>query len=273
MTEIHFKYVNKDYGKHIDKALILLEQGAKNEIVFKETGCQVGLRNINLVIPSGKISCVMGLSGSGKSTLVRHINRLIEPSGGEVWAGDVNVTALSEKALRAFRQQQVSMVFQHFGLLPHLTVLQNVEYALRVRRLPEAMQREQAQHWLNEVGLSGYEASFPDQLSGGMRQRVGLARALTADTEIILMDEAFSALDPLIRTKLQDQLLTLQSKLNKTIIFITHDINEAVKMGKHIAILNGGELVQMGEVEELVNHPANEYVAEFMQFVLDKGEE
>ena len=266
MVEIRFKNVSKIYGKQIGAAQKLLEQGAPNEDIFRATGCQVGLRNIDFTIPGGGIFCVMGLSGSGKSTLVRHINRLIEPSSGEIWVGETNVTALNEKALREFRQQRVSMVFQHFGLLPHLTVLQNAEYALRVRGLPESIQRERAQHWLNEVGLSGYEASFPDQLSGGMRQRVGLARALAADTEIILMDEAFSALDPLIRTKLQDQLLQLQSRLGKTIVFITHDISEAIKMGSHIAILNAGQLVQWGTAEQLIHHPETEYVAEFMRF-------
>ena len=196
---------------------------------------------------------------------MRHINRLIEPSCGEVWVGDTNVTALDERSLRTFRQQKVSMVFQHFGLLPHLSVLQNAEYALRVRGLPPKVQHETALHWLNEVGLADHAAAYPDQLSGGMKQRVGLARALAADTEIILMDEAFSALDPLIRTKLQDQLLDLQQRLHKTIVFITHDIDEALKMGGRIAILNAGELVQTGAPQDLLDHPANDYVAEFMQ--------
>lgn len=265
MSAIRFQNISKIYGKQCKRALEMLRQDAPSDLIFKETGCQVGLRRINLDIPTGAIFCIMGLSGSGKSTLVRHVNRLIEPSCGEIWAGEVNVTALNNNDLRIFRQQRVSMVFQHFGLLPHLNVLQNAEYALRVRGLPETEQHEQARHWLNEVGLSGYEASFPDQLSGGMRQRVGLARALAADTDILLMDEAFSALDPLIRAKLQDQLLELQQRLGKTIIFITHDIDEALKMGGRLAILNAGELVQSGTQQDLLNHPADDYVAEFMR--------
>ena len=195
---------------------------------------------------------------------MRHINRFIEPSCGEIWVGGTNVTALSETALRDFRQQKVSMVFQHFGLLPHLTVLQNAEYALRVRGLPMAAQHEQARYWLNEVGLSGHEESYPDALSGGMRQRVGLARALAADTDILLMDEPFSALDPLIRAKLQEQLLDLQQRLGKTIVFITHDVGEALKLGSQMAILNAGALVQSGTPQQLLEAPADDYVAEFM---------
>lgn len=267
MTSIRFENISKIYGKDkaCTRALAMLREDAPSDEIFQATGCQVGLRRINLDIPGGGIYCIMGLSGSGKSTLVRHINRLIEPSCGEIWACDTNVTALDERGLRAFRQQKVSMVFQHFGLLPHLTVRQNAEYALRVRGLPVNVQHETALHWLAEVGLADYADSYPEQLSGGMRQRVGLARALAADTEIILMDEAFSALDPLIRTKLQDQLLELQQRLHKTIVFITHDIDEALKMGGHIAILNAGELVQAGTPQDLLDNPANDYVAEFMR--------
>lgn len=265
MTEIVLKDISKIYGKHCDKALALLKENAPNTEIFQQTGCQIGLRNINLQMNGNSIFCIIGLSGSGKSTLVRHINRLIEPSCGEVWACETNVTALSQAELRTFRQERVSMVFQHFGLLPHLTVLQNVAYGLKVRGVSKAEQQEQARYWLNEVELSGYENAYPAQLSGGMRQRVGLARALTANTDIILMDEAFSALDPLIRMKLQDLVLNLQQRLNKCIVFITHDIDEAIKMGNYIAILNSGELIQTGTPQELLQNPANEYVAEFMQ--------
>lgn len=264
MSDIHLAGISKIYGKNGLRVLPLLAQGMSSREVLAATGCQVGLYDINLHIPAGEVFCIMGLSGSGKSTLVRHINRLIEPSCGEIWVGGTNVTALSETALRDFRQQKVSMVFQHFGLLPHLTVLQNAEYALRVRGLPMAAQHEQARYWLNEVGLSGHEESYPDALSGGMRQRVGLARALAADTDILLMDEPFSALDPLIRAKLQEQLLDLQQRLGKTIVFITHDVGEALKLGSQMAILNAGALVQSGTPQQLLEAPADDYVAEFM---------
>lgn len=265
MTQISLKHISKIYGKQCDNALALLRQGVPSNDIFQQTGCQVGLRNINLHIEGNSIFCIIGLSGSGKSTLVRHINRLIEPTCGEVWVCDTNVTALDTNALRTFRQERVSMVFQHFGLLPHLSVSDNVAYALRVRGESKKAQQEQARYWLNEVGLSGYEQSYPDQLSGGMRQRVGLARAIAANTDIILMDEAFSALDPLNRLKLQDLVLDLQQKLQKCIVFITHDIDEAIKMSGQIAILNAGELVQTGTPQELLQHPANDYVANFMQ--------
>ena len=241
-----------------------MRQGHSKQHILEKTGQSIGVFDAHFDIQAGEIFVVMGLSGSGKSTLVRHINRLIEPSCGEIWVGDTNVTALSETALRDFRQQKVSMVFQHFGLLPHLTVLQNAEYALRVRGLPMAAQHEQARYWLNEVGLSGHEESYPDALSGGMRQRVGLARALAADTDILLMDEPFSALDPLIRAKLQEQLLDLQQRLGKTIVFITHDVGEALKLGSQMAILNAGALVQSGTPQQLLEAPADDYVAEFM---------
>ncbi len=196
---------------------------------------------------------------------MRHINRLIEPTCGRIQACDIDVTALDARGLREFRRSRVSMVFQHFGLLPHLTVMQNTCFGLRVRGLSAKEQRERACHWLREMELADMADSYPEQLSGGMRQRVGLARALTADTDIILMDEAFSALDPLIRIRLQDTVLALQQRLGKTIVFITHDIDEALKMGSRLAILNAGELVQVGTPQELLDHPANDYVAEFMR--------
>lgn len=266
MSALSFRNISKVYGPPARQAeaLALLREGVSGSDIFERTGCRAALRNISLEMPSGGIYCVIGLSGSGKSTLVRHVNRLIEPSDGEIWAGDVNVTALDAAGLRSFRRERVSMVFQHFGLLPHMTVAENVGFGLRVRGMGEHQRRELAAHWLNEMELGAHLDSYPEQLSGGMRQRVGLARALTADTEIILMDEAFSALDPLIRIRLQDVVLELQQRLGKTIVFITHDIDEALKMGNHIAILNGGELVQAGTPQALLDNPASDYVAEFM---------
>ena len=218
MIRIVFEDVSKIYGdcsRQVQEAMALLRQNVPSDEIFARTGCRVGLRHISLVIPSGGIFCVIGLSGSGKSTLVRHINRLIEPSCGRIQACDIDVTALDARGLREFRRARVSMVFQHFGLLPHLTVMQNTCFGLRVRGLSAKEQRERACHWLREMELADMADSYPEQLSGGMRQRVGLARALTADTDIILMDEAFSALDPLIRIRLQDTVLALQQRLGK----------------------------------------------------------
>ncbi|RKW40758.1 MAG: ATP-binding cassette domain-containing protein [Lautropia sp.] len=264
MTSIVFRHISKIYGRKTGPALEMLRDGASSADILARTGCQVGLRDINLGIDEGEIFCIIGMSGSGKSTLVRHVNRLIEPSCGEVWACDTHVTGLDERGLREFRRHRVSMVFQHFGLISHMTVLQNTCYGLRVQGLSRREQEERARHWLDEMELTGQEDRYPEQLSGGMRQRVGLARALAADTDIILMDEAFSALDPLIRIKLQDRVLDLQQRLKKTIIFITHDIDEALKMGNRIAILNEGQLIQQGTPRELVDNPYSDYVAEFM---------
>jgi len=205
------------------------------------------------------------LSGSGKSTLVRHFNRLIDPSAGEIVIDGENILSLNAAGLREFRRHRVSMVFQNFGLLPHATVLENAAYALRVRGERHDVANQKARTWLGKVGLDGYGDKFPDELSGGMRQRVGLARALAADTEVLLMDEAFSALDPLIRTEMQDQLLELQRTLNKTIVFITHDLDEALRLGTQIAILRDGELVQQGTPEDIVRFPANDYVRRFVE--------
>lgn len=265
---IVLKGVSKIYGDNPARekqTLHMLKAGEPADVILNKTGCQVGLRNIDLEIPEGGIYCIIGMSGSGKSTLVRHINRLIDPTCGEIHVDGTNVLALDDAGLQRFRREHISMVFQHFGLMPHMTVLQNTAFALRVRGMAEAEQRDRAMHWLNEMELADQADNYPDQLSGGMRQRVGLARALTADTDIILMDEAFSALDPLIRIRLQDVMLELQQRLHKTIVFITHDIDEALKMGSHIAILNAGELVQAGTAQSLIDHPANDYVAEFMR--------
>lgn len=276
MSQIRLSHISKIYDASPDKAktaLALMASGHSSTEVKEQTGYSVGLYDINLTIASGELHCIMGLSGSGKSTLVRHINRLIDPTTGEIWIDSpmnqngepINILTLADKPLQQFRQQTVSMVFQHFGLVPHMTVLQNAAYGLRVRGMKKSERHEIARHWLAEVGLDGTEDSYPDELSGGMQQRVGLARALAVDTPIILMDEAFSALDPLIRHQLQDQLLALQEKLHKTIVFITHDIDEAVKLGQRISILNGGRLIQTGTAEELRDNPHDDYIAEFMQ--------
>ncbi|WP_300407755.1 ATP-binding cassette domain-containing protein [uncultured Psychrobacter sp.] len=291
MDHIKLENISKIYNaspKQAQSALDLLADGMDSTRGKAQTGYSVGLYDVNLAIKAGELHCIMGLSGSGKSTLIRHLNRLIDPTTGKIWvntdmrndkaaniskpaAADthtshsaINILDLDDKGLQQYRQHTVSMVFQHFGLMPHMTVLQNVAYGLRVRKMSVSERHEIARHWLAEVGLPNLESSYPDELSGGMQQRVGLARALATDNPILLMDEAFSALDPLIRGQLQDQLLELQARLHKTIVFITHDIDEAVKVGQRISILNGGRLVQTGTPNELRDSPADDYVAQFM---------
>lgn len=265
MGKIEIRNVFKIFGHQESKGLELARQGMGKDEVLSKSGCSVGLNNISMTIEPGKIFVIMGLSGSGKSTLVRHLNRLIEPTSGEVLFDGQNILDLSPKALRDFRTHHISMVFQSFALMPHRTVLQNVIYGQRVRGTSRQKAREIGQQWIDAVNLSGYENKYPHELSGGMRQRVGLARALAADTDVILMDEAFSALDPLIRAEMQDQLLELQTKLSKTIIFITHDLEEALRIGSEIAILKDGELVQVGKPAEILKNPANDYVARFVE--------
>lgn len=289
MNHIQLKSISKIYNaspSQAKKALALLADGMDSLDVKEQTGYSVGLYDIDLDIKAGSLHCIMGLSGSGKSTLIRHINRLIDPTCGQIIVDTsinaktdvsenatsvdnqdhaIDILQLDDKGLQQYRKQSISMVFQHFGLVPHMTVIQNVAYGLRVRKMSIKARHEIAKYWLNEVGLPNLEHSYPDELSGGMQQRVGLARALATDTPILLMDEAFSALDPLIRAQLQDQLLELQARLNKTIVFITHDIDEAVKVGQQISILNGGRLVQTGSPVQLRDHPADEYVAQFMR--------
>ncbi|WP_116140111.1 quaternary amine ABC transporter ATP-binding protein [Trinickia diaoshuihuensis] len=267
MSGIEVKHVYKLFGtpEASRQALGLLRGGASKAEVLERTRCNVGLNDISLSIESGQIFVIMGLSGSGKSTLVRHFNRLIEPTEGEILIDGKDVLKLPESGLRELRRFGVSMVFQSFGLLPHQTVLSNAAYALVTRGENKRTAHEMALHWLDKVGLAGYANHYPDELSGGMRQRVGLARALAADTDVLLMDEAFSALDPLIRTEMQDQLLALQTTLKKTIVFITHDIEEALRIGKRIAILRDGRLIQCGTPEEIVRHPADDYVRRFVE--------
>jgi len=263
-TTLEIKEVYKVFGEKPRHAIHLLSQGKTKQEVQQETGLNVGLNNINLKIPAGEITCIMGLSGSGKSTLVRHLNRLIDPSAGEILLNNQNILALSLAELRKLRRGTISMVFQNFGLLPHINVIDNVAFGLRVRGESRPQARRKAQQWLTNVGLQEYALRYPDELSGGMQQRVGLARALATDSEIILMDEAFSALDPLIRYDMQEQLLNLQARLHKTIVFITHDIDEALRLGQHIAILRDGRLEQFATPEEIIEAPANDYIRRFI---------
>ena len=265
MNKIEIRNVFKIFGNRSKDALAMISQGRSKDQVLAETGCVVGVNDLSLTIGSGEIFVIMGLSGSGKSTLVRHFNRLIDPTSGEILVDGENILRYDMETLRQFRRKKISMVFQSFGLLPHKTVLDNVAYGLKVRGESKAFCAERALHWINTVGLKGYEDKYPHQLSGGMRQRVGLARALAADTDIILMDEAFSALDPLIRAEMQDQLLELQKSLQKTIVFITHDLDEAVRIGNRIAILKDGRLIQVGTPKEILYSPADEYVDRFVQ--------
>tara|TARA_R110002124_G_scaffold287152_1_gene470773 strand:- start:1218 stop:2270 length:1053 start_codon:yes stop_codon:yes gene_type:complete len=224
----------------------------------------LGLQNINIDMQAGEISVIMGLSGSGKSTLIRHLNRLIEPTSGEILLNGKDVTELNAAGLRDLRQTSMSMVFQKFALLPHKTVLENAAMALRVRGVDRETREAEAQKWLDRVGLTGFESRYPRQLSGGMQQRVGIARALTADTEIMLLDEAFSALDPLIRSDMQDLLIDLQTELKKTIVFITHDLDEALKLADHLVILKDGAVIQQGAPQEIVMNPADPYIEAFV---------
>lgn len=267
MSKIEVKNIYKIFGPHPQKCLKAAQDGISKEALLAETGHTLGLRNISLSIDEGSIFVIMGLSGSGKSTLIRHFNRLIEPSAGQILVDGVDVVSLNKRDLETFRQKKMSMVFQRFGLFPHRTVLDNAAYGLAVQGVSRAKREERARHWLDQVGLNGFESQYPHQLSGGMQQRVGLARALATDAEILLMDEAFSALDPLIRREMQDHLLQLQAKLNKTIVFITHDLDEALRLGNRIAILKGGELVQEGTPEDILLSPANDYVQAFLQDV------
>jgi glycine betaine/proline transport system ATP-binding protein len=254
----------KVFGRRSDEAVRRLEAGEDQATVCEELKVTPAVTDVSFEVNAGEIFVVMGLSGSGKSTLIRMLNGLLQPTSGKVFLEDRELTALGDKQLRGLRRQRVSMVFQQFALFPHRSVLDNAAYALEVRKIAKEERFEKARRALEMVGLSGWEKSLPVQLSGGMRQRVGLARALAAETDILLMDEAFSALDPLIRREMQDQLIDLQRSLEKTIVFITHDLNEAMKLGDRIAILQAGRAVQIGTAEEILNAPANDYVAQFM---------
>ena len=257
----------KVFGRHPHSVMEQVKRGDSKDDILKNTGHTVGLKDINLSIKQGEIFVIMGLSGSGKSTLIRHFNRLIDPTEGKILVEGVDVMQLSKNELEQFRRHKMSMVFQRFGLLPHRTVLDNVAYGLEIQGIEKDKRIQRATEWLETVGLKGYEKQYPAQLSGGQQQRVGLARALSTDAEILLMDEAFSALDPLIRSEMQDQLIELQEKLHKTIIFITHDLDEALRIGDRIAILKDGVLVQQGTPDDILLNPADDYVEAFVKDV------
>ena len=267
MSKIEINNVYKIFGNNPNSVLPMVKDGATKETVLEETGHTVGLDNVSLKIEEGETFVCMGLSGSGKSTLIRHLNRLIDPTDGEILIEGTNVMSLNTESLIDFRRHKMSMVFQRFGLFPHKTVLQNVGYGLEMQGIDENKRNSVAMDKIQAVGLNGFENQFPAQLSGGMQQRVGLARALATDTDIMLMDEAFSALDPLIRSDMQKQLLDLQAELKKTIVFITHDLDESLRLGDHIGILNAGKLVQVGTPVEIIMNPADDYVEAFVKDV------
>ncbi|WP_234493949.1 quaternary amine ABC transporter ATP-binding protein [Vibrio maritimus] len=264
---IQIKNLYKIFGPKDKSFLQAVKDGESKDDLLARTGHTLGLKDINLDVYPGEIFVIMGLSGSGKSTLIRHFNRLIDPSEGEIIVDGSDVMKLSDKELREFRRHKMSMVFQRFGLLPHKTVIDNVAYGLQIQGMEKAKRLDTAKCWIKTVGLEGYEAQYPSQLSGGQQQRVGLARALCTDAEILLMDEAFSALDPLIRSEMQDQLIELQEKLHKTIIFITHDLDEALRIGDRIAILRDGVVVQQDKPVDILLNPADDYVEAFVKDV------
>lgn len=266
-NKIEIKNLSIIFGHDKSKARKLIMEGKNKSEILKSTGCTVAVRNANLEIREGEVFVVMGLSGSGKSTLLRCINRLNEPTLGEVYINGENITRKSDKELQQLRRTELAMVFQHFGLLPHRTVLSNIAFGLELQGVPKVEREKKALRTVGLVGLKGYENQRVNELSGGMQQRVGLARALANDASVLLMDEAFSALDPLIREQMQDELLQLQASMQKTIVFITHDSHEAIKLGDRIAIMKDGEVVQVGTPEEILTEPANDYVERFVENV------
>lgn len=267
MNKIEVNQLTKIFGSHSKKGLQLLKEGYSKDEILKKSGNTVGVKNVSFDVKSGEFFVIMGLSGSGKSTLIRLINRLIEPTNGSVKIDGDDITKMKKEQLIETRRNKLGMVFQNFGLFPHRTVINNVSYGLEIQGVSKEDRKKKAYKSIEDVGLKGYENSYPNELSGGMQQRVGLARALANDTDILLMDEAFSALDPLIRKEMQDELLKLQNTLNKTILFITHDLDEALKLGDRIAIMKDGEIVQVGTSEEILENPANEYVSNFVKDV------
>lgn len=267
MPKVEIKHLTKIFGKRIKPALELVKQRVSKNEILERTGSTVGVYDINMSINEGEIFVIMGLSGSGKSTLIRLLNRLIEPTSGTMMIDGSDIAKLNKKEMIEVRRKTMSMVFQNFGLFPHRTILENTEYGLEVQGVPVKERRERAEKALANAKLLDFKDQYPDQLSGGMQQRVGLARALTNDPEILLMDEAFSALDPLVRREMQDELLDLQASVQKTIIFISHDLNEALRIGDRIAIMKDGQLMQVGTGEEILTQPANEYVRSFVEDV------
>jgi glycine betaine/proline transport system ATP-binding protein len=264
-SKISIKGLYKVFGDRPNDAIQNILNGMSKEKLLNEHGNILGLNNINIDVPAKQLHVIMGLSGSGKSTLIRHINRLIEPTLGKVIIDGNNIMEMSKEELREFRRYKASMVFQKFGLLPHRNVVQNVSYGLLVQGVGEGEAKERTKVWIDKVGLTGFEKYYPAQLSGGMQQRVGLARALATDAEILLMDEAFSALDPLIRTNMQDILLGLQKELHKTIIFITHDLDEALRLGDEISFLRDGKVIQRGNPQDIILRPADDYINDFIK--------
>jgi glycine betaine/proline transport system ATP-binding protein len=267
MSKIEINNIYKIFGNKPDSIMPMVQNGATKDEVLEQTGHTVGLDNVSLNIEEGETFVCMGLSGSGKSTLIRHLNRLIDPTAGEILIDGENVMSFNPEQLIDFRRHKMSMVFQRFGLFPHKTVMQNVGYGLEMQGKSEDERDKIAMEKIEAVGLNGFENQFPNQLSGGMQQRVGLARALATNSDIMLMDEAFSALDPLIRSDMQKQLLDLQAQLKKTIVFITHDLDESLRLGDHIGILNAGKLVQVGTPVEIIMNPADDYVKAFVKDV------
>ncbi|MDQ0872306.1 glycine betaine/proline transport system ATP-binding protein [Paenibacillus sp. V4I3] len=267
MHIVEVNNLTKVFGQDPKKALLLLDKGWSKKKIYEETKHTVGVNKVNLTIQAGEIFVIMGLSGSGKSTLVRLLNRLIEPTSGTILIDGENIVSMNHEQLRQVRRRKISMVFQKFALFPHKTIIENVEFGLEIQGGSKQANRQKALESLELVGLKGLEDSHPDQLSGGMQQRVGLARALANDPDVLLMDEAFSALDPLIRKDMQDELLELQDKMKKTIIFITHDLDEALRIGDRIALMREGSVVQIGTPEEILMNPANKYVERFVEDV------
>ena len=266
-NSIEVKGLYKIFGPHGDRYVDMVNDGMSKDELNTKHKHVLGLKDININMPSAKIQVIMGLSGSGKSTLIRHINRLIEPTAGEVNFQGQDICKMSKSDLQEFRRHKTAMVFQKFALLPHRTVIDNTLYGIELQGVARGECEERARHWLSRVGLDGFEDNYPNQLSGGMQQRVGLARALTNDADILLMDEAFSALDPLIRMDMQSILLELQEELHKTIVFITHDLDEALRLGDRIAILRDGAVIQQGTGQEIVLSPADAYISDFVKEV------
>ena len=267
MSKIEINNIYKIFGNDPESVMDMVKNGSTKDEVLEQTGHTVGLDNVSLNIEEGETFVCMGLSGSGKSTLIRHLNRLIDPTAGEILIDGENVMSFNPDQLIDFRRHKMSMVFQRFGLFPHKTVMQNVGYGLEMQGKSEEERDKIAMEKIEAVGLNGFENQFPNQLSGGMQQRVGLARALATNSDIMLMDEAFSALDPLIRSDMQKQLIDLQSELKKTIVFITHDLDESLRLGDHIGILNAGKLVQVGTPVDIIMNPADDYVKAFVKDV------
>jgi len=267
LSKIRIEHLTKIFGKKSQQALAMIKESKSKNEIMEKTGATVGVYDANFEVNEGEIFVIMGLSGSGKSTLIRLLNRLIEPSYGDIYIDDVDIAKMSKEELREVRRHKINMVFQNFGLFPQRTILENTEYGLEVRGVPKEERRQRAEQALDNSGLLSFKDQYPDQLSGGMQQRVGLARALANDPEILLMDEAFSALDPLIRREMQDELVELQNKVQKTIIFITHDLNEALRIGDRIALMKDGQIMQVGTGEEILTNPANDFVREFVEDV------